>query len=96
MTGVLREVWTEFWEGGAYRDSVRLCIMEGRQGLVYRRLRIFSCTGEVKGMPVGGKTQRQRSMAHGPYLAWVEEAIGSIGQSRLGLGHVWSSSDLRT
>lgn len=22
MTGVLREVWTEFWEGGAYRDRV--------------------------------------------------------------------------
>ena len=22
MTGVLREVWTEFWEGGGYRDRV--------------------------------------------------------------------------
>lgn len=91
MTGVLREVWTEFWEGGAYRDRVFVSV-SWRAGKAW----FIGGSGEVKGMLVGGKTQRQKSMAHGPYLAWVEEAIGSIGQSRLGLGHVWSSSDLRT
>lgn len=69
--------------------------MEGRQSLVFWRLRIVTCTGAGKGLPgpgAGGvKGQRQTSSAHGSYLTWVGDAFGSVDLPGMVTHHGFSS-----
>lgn len=60
MTSVLRKVWTEFCEGGAYRERGIISVSWRAGKAWFMRLRILICTGENKSMPGGVKKRRQK------------------------------------
>lgn len=99
MISVLREVRTEFCEEGAYRKGVIIPvswragkppIVGGSEGSnLHRRGQ-----GHARDRSLGSKGAEEEELSFWLF-AWVRKAIGSIEQSRLGPGYVWSSSDLR-